>query len=104
MTAAVIRRTVISLLALSVPLMIFLTVHQVYSYQVLEQRVREMKEEQADLFEKNKRMIANIAIMSSPARIEEIAREKLELESLDSEKKLRIIVKRRTRPKEGGDG
>ncbi len=104
MTARVIKRTVFVLLALSVPLMVFLTVHQVYSYQALEQQVRDMKKEQADLFEKNKRMIANIAIMSSPARIEEIAREKLELKPLDSEKKLRIIVKRRAKPEEGGDG
>jgi cell division protein FtsL len=82
----------------------FLSVHQVYRYQALERRVETLKQEQADLFERNKRMIANIAIVSSPERIEEIAEEELELSRLDPEEKLRIIVEKDDKRKERRDG
>ena len=91
------RKILIALMILSVPLSVFLSVYRVYSYQSLEREVENLKEEQADLFERNKRMIANIAIVSSPERIEQIAEEELDLSRIQPEQKLRIVIDREAR-------
>ena len=107
------RKILIALMILSIPLSVFLSVYRVYSYQSLERKVENLKEEQADLFERNKRMIANIAIVSSPKRIEKIAEEKLDLSRIAPERKLRIVIDkdavearnaRKNREKEKQDG
>ncbi len=107
------RKILIALMILSIPLSVFLSVYRVYSYQSLERKVENLKEEQADLFERNKRMIANIAIVSSPERIEKIAEEKLDLSRIAPERKLRIVIDkdavearnaRKNREKEKQDG
>jgi len=108
-----VRKILIALMILSIPLSVFLSVYRVYSYQSLERKVENLKEEQADLFERNKRMIANIAIVSSPERIEKIAEEKLDLSRIAPERKLRIVIDkdavearnaRKNREKEKQDG
>jgi cell division protein FtsL len=86
------RKILIALMILSIPLSVFFSVYRVYSYQSLEREVEKLKEEQADLFERNKRMIANIAIVSSPERIEKIAEEELDLSRIKPERKLRIVI------------
>lgn len=98
------RRVIIALMILSVPCMIFLSIYRVYTYQQLEAKVELLKEEQSDLFERNKRMIANIAIVSSPERIEEIAKQELELSRIQPERKLRITVKKERERERSQDG
>ncbi|MFO7849244.1 MAG: cell division protein FtsL [Spirochaetia bacterium] len=98
------RKLIIGLMILSVPFSIFLSVHRVYSYQALEREVERLKDEQSDIFEQNKRMIANIAIVSSPARIEEIAEEELNLSRAAPERKMRIRIGKNTAREESHDG
>jgi len=74
------KRMILILLTISIPVMLFLSIHQVYRYQVLEKEVAGLRNTQIELFESNKRMIANIAILSSPKRIAKIARESFGLE------------------------
>ncbi len=96
------KKAILLILTLSVPAMFFLVSHQVYRYQLLEREVAELREEQIELFEGNKRMIANIAILSSPKRITRLARESLKLQPPDPEKNvLRIVFNRK---KDSPDG
>jgi cell division protein FtsL len=96
------KKWVLILLTLSVPAMLFLSVFQVYRYQQLEKEVALLRESQQELFEKNKRMIANIAILSSPKRIARLARETLHLvRKDDGESVFRIVF---DQEKEGPDG
>ncbi len=93
------KKLVMILLAISVPVMFFLSVHQVYRYQQLEREISRLKDTQIELFETNKRKIANIAILSSPKRIAELAREELELEQQDpASKVLRIVLGEKEKP------
>jgi len=86
------KRMVLLLLTLSIPVMLFLSIHQVYRYQLLEREIEGMRNTQIELFESNKRMIANIAILSSPKRIAKIARETLKLKPNGSEEGVLRIV------------
>ncbi|HDQ14751.1 MAG TPA: cell division protein FtsL [Sediminispirochaeta sp.] len=90
------------ILILSVPLLLFVSVFQVYRYQELSREVTELRREQTELLERNKRMIANIAILSSPRRIAKLAEEVLEMEKSDSRQGvLRIVFEDH---QEGPDG
>ena len=57
----------------------FLNVWQSYRYESLEREVSAIEREQTRVFEENKRLIAGIALLESPDRIERIARDQLEL-------------------------
>jgi cell division protein FtsL len=93
------KQLIMILLAMSVPVMFFLSVHQVYRYQQLESEIVQLKEVQIELFESNKRKIAHIAILSSPKRIAEIAREELKLDQQKpSSKVLRIVLGNKEKP------
>ncbi|MFP4267109.1 MAG: septum formation initiator family protein [Spirochaetaceae bacterium] len=98
------RKIIVGLMILSIPFSISLSVYRVYAYQTLEREVERLKEEQSDLFEGNKRMIANIAIVSSPARIEEIAEKELNLSRTTSERRMRILIDEKTGRAEPYDG
>lgn len=93
------KKIVRLLIALSIPVVLFLSVYQVYRYQSLEAEVSQLREEQKELFERNKRLIAHIAILESPRRIAELAADELDLRRVPMEKRLRIIVS----SGEGGD-
>lgn len=93
------KQFIMILLAVSVPVMFFLSVYQVYQYQQLESEIAQLKEVQIELFESNKRRIANIAILSSPKRIAELASQELELEQKEpSSKVLRIVLGNKEKP------
>jgi len=90
------KKAILLLLSLSIPLMLFISIHQVYRFQLLEDEIDGLRNTQIELFESNKRMIANIAILSSPKRIAKIARETFNLEPKGSEEGvLRIVFGKR---------
>lgn len=87
------------LIALSIPAVLFLSVYQVYRYQQLEAEVAQLREVQKELFERNKRLIAHIAILESPRRIAELATGELDLQRVPIEERMRILISK----KEEGD-
>ena len=89
------KRLLLLLVAISVPVLFFVSVYQVYRYNQLHREVREIQLEQKELYEKNKRMIANIAILSSPERIEKLAKEELGLERVPEHRMLQIRLPKR---------
>lgn len=78
---------------LFIPLSAFLTVHQVFKSQQLRSEISDLAEEQQRLFERNKRMLTNIAILRSPERIDKLAEEELHLEQINDDKIIHIDIK-----------
>jgi len=76
------KKLLLLFLVATVPGIIFLTVRQVFTYNRIDKEVRSLILDQRDLFEQNKRMVANLSILSSPGRIDLLAEETLELEKI----------------------
>ncbi len=60
--------------------LLFLNVWQSFRYNQVVGEVVALEEEQKKLLELNKRLIAGTAVLSSPGRIDEIAKDELGLE------------------------
>ena len=75
-----IRKILLILIVVTIPGVIFLTVKQVYQYNQIDGEVHSLIMSQRELFEQNKRMVANLSILSSPGRIDELAENTLELQ------------------------
>lgn len=76
------RRPLLVLLIIAVPVLLFANVVQAFRYGQLENRVAELEEEQLALIEENKRAILAISVLTSPMRVGELAEEVLELERI----------------------
>lgn len=68
-----VRKILLLLVVATIPGVIFLTVRQVNNYNQINREVRSLIMSQRELFEQNKRMVANLSILSSPGRIDELA-------------------------------
>jgi cell division protein FtsL len=84
-------------IVLTIPLFMGLIVWQSNRYANLRQEINRLEEAQADWVESNKRLIAGIAVLSSPERIEHIAQNELGLNKIKPEDVLQIKI-------EGGKG
>ena len=60
----------------------FLNTWQGFRHQELESRVERLEQEQKNWLEKNKKVIAALAVLSSPQRIRTLAEDSLALEPL----------------------
>lgn len=69
------HRALIWTLIIILPSMVFLNVRQSFRFHQLEQEIVELEEMQRELFEANKRAIAGIAVLRSPARIRRVVEE-----------------------------
>ncbi|MBN2655425.1 MAG: cell division protein FtsL [Spirochaetales bacterium] len=70
--------------------MLFLNVWQSFRYNRIVDEVSALELEQKRLLEQNKRLIAGTAVLSSPGRIDEIAKDELGLEKQDPTDIIRI--------------
>jgi cell division protein FtsL len=84
-------------LALTLPLFFGIALWQSGKYTALQREVRNLEVVQEEWIESNKRLIAGIALYSSPDRIEHIAAEELGLTRKQPEEILQIKI-------EGGRG
>jgi cell division protein FtsL len=84
-------------MALTIPLFLGLNIWQSNRYADLKKEVIRLEEAQADWVEGNKRLIAAIAELSSPDRIEYIAQNEMGLRKIQPEKVLQVKI-------EGGKG
>ncbi|MDR2661927.1 MAG: septum formation initiator family protein [Treponema sp.] len=76
----------------SVPLLMGLSAWQSSRYGDLERELKELEKTQEEWVENNKRLIAGIAFLSSPDRIEHIARDELGLRKKQPEEVLQISI------------
>ena len=83
-------RIAILLLVLSVPFMLFLYAMQAKQYTSLTKEVRALEQKQEKLIEENKKLVSDIAILSSADRIEKIAVEELGMHKAEKEDIVRV--------------
>lgn len=84
------KKTILVVLVVLVPLLLFINVFQaVHSYN-LQQKLASLQEDEARLLEENKRILASIAVLRSAERIAYIAEGSEELQILDPERIIRI--------------
>jgi len=88
------RRVVLTLCILSFPVLLFLNVFQSFRYERMSDNVRQLEKAQHDVVEENKRLIAGIAALGSPSRIEQIAKDQLDLREGFPEKSVTITISR----------
>lgn len=89
------KRSLVVLLVISVPVLLFANVFQAYRYGRLEREIRELEVEQLELIEENRRAILAISVLTSPARVGELATESLNLERIAPQAVRRLDVERR---------
>ena len=86
------RRILLYFMALSIPLLLGITVWQTSRYAELEWETRRLETVQEEWLESNKRLIAGIAVLSSSDRIEHIAKYDLGLTKKPPEEVLQIRI------------
>jgi cell division protein FtsL len=91
------------ILVLTVPLFLGLATWQSARYGDLEREIRKLEKTQEEWVENNKRLIAGIAFLSSPDRIEHIARDELGLEKKLPEEVLQISITSNTYDNDAGE-
>lgn len=80
----------ILLFALILPAFVFLNVWQVFHHREVKEEIASLEAEQREWLEKNKRVLAGITVLSSPGRIDALAKE-LSLEEEPTGKVLHIL-------------
>lgn len=86
------KRCLTLVVILSIPVFVFVSIYQYYTYTTLEEEVSRLEEVQDEMLEKNKRVVAGIAVFNSPQRIAKLAREVLGLIPLEPGKTIQIRV------------
>ena len=86
------KQLITYLAVLTIPLFLSLCVWQSNRYNSLKLQLNELEKIQEERVEQNKRLIADIAVYSSPQRIERIARNELKLYKIRPEDVLQIKI------------
>jgi len=79
-------------IVLTIPLCLGLLVWQSNRYQNLVKELKRLDKTQREWIESNKRLIAGIGEYSSPERIENIAKERLDLQKIPPEYFLQVKI------------
>ena len=74
--------------------LLFLNTWQGYRFERLKRDVQLLESEQRDWLEQNKKLVAALAVLSSPERIERIAVRQLGLKKLERSSLATIVVPR----------
>ena len=88
------KRIILIIVLLSVPLFVFFNVWQSFRFNYLSDEVSSLEKQQKDWLEMNKRVISGIAVLSSPARIEKIAKDELGLSIPQPTQVLQIYIRK----------
>jgi cell division protein FtsL len=87
-----VRRLLRILAVVSIPVLLMLQVWQAYRFQRARDTVARLEEEQREELEKNRRLLAGIAVYSAPARIARIAAERLGLRRPEPEEVIHVTL------------
>ena len=85
-----VRRILIVTLIVITPALFLANVWQSYRFNRVEARFRDLQTQHLNILEENKRLIVGIAGLRSPSRIQELAREELDLRPATAEQIERI--------------
>ncbi|MFW5742631.1 MAG: cell division protein FtsL [Spirochaetota bacterium] len=93
------KRPLVVLLIILVPVLLFANVLQAFRYGRLEREIASLEREQLALLEENKRAILAITVLTSPRRVGDLAEGVLDLRRISSEG----IIRLETPLERGGD-
>lgn len=85
------KRIMVALALLSVPVLMMLQVLQGYRYAVAVEQMDSLEVVQQDRLEENKRVLAGIAVYDAPTRIYQVAEESLGLMKAEPQDVLQVI-------------
>jgi hypothetical protein len=85
------RRVLVSLAIISIPVLMMLQVLQGYRYRVAIEEMDGLETVQQDRLEENIRILAGISVYDAPTRIYQVAEESLGLTEADPENVLQVI-------------
>lgn len=91
-----VKKIVLYVTVLSIPLFLLGVVWQSDRYTALRTEVERLTENQEKVIEENRRLIAEITVLSSSARIENIAKMSLGLEKKLPEEVIKVTIKSET--------
>jgi len=86
------KKVFLYIVVISIPLALGLVAWQSVRYRLLEREVEKLSGFQEELIVKNKNLLSDIAELSSPARLERIAKDDFGLEQKDPEDVLQVII------------
>lgn len=89
----VMKNVFICVLTFAIPSLLVLNTMQAKQYSRLERDTMAIEKKQYEIIEENKRLIASISKLSSPDRIEMIARDTLHMETAQPQDIIRVEVK-----------
>jgi len=95
------KRLIFIVLTFIIPILFFVNVWQGFRYERMKREVGLFESVQKDWLEKNKKLIAGLAVFQSPARIEKVAEESLGLKKIDPARVWKIIFPERVQ--QGGE-
>mgnify|MGYP001216116271 CR=1 FL=1 len=72
--------------------LLFLNTWQGYRFERLKRDVQQLEAEQRDWLEQNKKLVAAVAVLSSPERIQSIAEGELGLKKLERSALVSVVV------------
>jgi cell division protein FtsL len=81
-------------LALLLGGLLFLNTWQGYRFEALRRHMQQLESEQRDWMEQNKKLVAALAVLSSPQRVERIATRQLGLRKLERSRLTTVVVPR----------
>ena len=84
------KKVLLCLLALSIPVLLYLYAIQARRYTDLERDLRNLERKQSELIEQNKKLVSDISVLSSADRIEKIAVDELGMHKAEAEDIVRV--------------
>jgi cell division protein FtsL len=87
-----VKKIIFYLMVLSIPLLLGVVSWQSARYGDLERELARLEKSQQEWIENNKRLVAGVSLLSSPDRIEHIARDELGMEKKQPEEVLLIHI------------
>lgn len=87
------QKIMLCIIAVSIPGFLAIDSIQARKYAKLEHEVSNLERKQKNIVEQNKKLIADIGVLSSSIRIEKIASEKLNMRRAESDEIIRVRVK-----------
>ena len=86
------KKAVITVLVVFVPVLLFLNVWQSYRYWEVEREIRDLEKVQVELFQKNKLAVAGIGYLRSPYVVDDVARNVLGLEKAGAGRVIHVRI------------
>lgn len=85
------KRLLIILMAVTVPVLIFINTFQAHRYEVFHQDIVSREKLQKDWVDRNKEILTAIEVLRAPSRLDFLATEELGLEKVESSKQIKVI-------------